>query len=78
MAVAYPIKKNEVSSFTRSNVTEGVPKFSKVVHVTQATPLYGSFIIPYVVLAVTYLTKKNEVSSFTRSKVTEGVPKFKK
>jgi len=60
VAVAYPIKKNEVSSFTRSNVTEGVPKFSKVVHVTQATPLYGSFIILCVVLAVAYLAKKKQ------------------
>ena len=37
-AVAYPTKKKEVSSFTRSKVTEGVPKFNKIGHVTLTTP----------------------------------------
>ena len=38
LAVTYLTKKNEVSSFTRSKVTKGVPKFKKVGHVTVTTP----------------------------------------
>ena len=38
--------KFEADSSFRSKVIRG-PKFSKLSHVTQATPIYGSFCFPY-------------------------------
>jgi len=38
------------------------PNASKVGHVTLSTPPFGSFIVPYVVLAMAYPTKKKTKS----------------
>jgi len=42
----YVCTKFEADSSFRSKVIRG-PKISKLGHVTQATPIYGSFYIPY-------------------------------
>ena len=84
-------RKNEVSSFFRSNVMERFQKFLKVGHVNLATPPLG--VIPHPLCSTGHARSNKQntmsltsavlkvmeaVSSFFRSKVMEGFPKFKK
>ena len=69
---------NLVSLASRvSGDVEGVPKFKKVGHATQATPLLTQFCISCIVPLIASFYAPN-FSTFVRSGDMEGVPKFKK
>ena len=55
----------------------GGPKISKLGHVTQATPIWGSFCGPDAAEAVIYVCAKFEADISIRSKVIRGVAKFR-
>jgi len=75
--------KFESDIYIRSKVIRG-PKISKLGHVTQATPTYGSFCGPHAVArgpsrhGVIYVCAKFEADSSIRSKVIRGGPKISK
>ena len=67
--------KFESDIYIRSKVIRG-PKISKLGHVTQATPTYGSFCGPHAVgvRPVIYVCAKFEADISIHSKVIRGVP----
>ena len=71
-----PHTEFEVSSYTYSTDMEGIPKFNKVGHVTQDTPLLTYFCIFWFVGLEIKPHTKFEVSNFVRSRDIKGVPKL--
>ena len=69
--VLYVCTKFEADSSIRSNVIRG-PKISKLGHVTQATPTYGSFYDPHEGGAVLHRCTKCEADCSIRSEVIKG------
>jgi len=57
------VRKFEVSSFTRSEVREGVPKFLKRSHDPDLAPFWGITLS----LDITYLYSKFELPTFAQS-----------
>jgi len=74
-SVLYVCTKFEADSSIPSKVIRG-PKISTLGHVTQATPIYGSFYGHTQEGSVLYVCTKFEADSSIPSKVIKGVPRL--